>query len=290
MKLLFVSDFKSGFVGGAEITMKYLLAGKPDGWEIDHLSIHQYSNEKAAEYDALIVSNVRNAHFLKVVDLAENCPVPYIKSEHDMMFADDRLGNKIEIDHNMDEYIISSFDPSYLNERWYKVTKILFENAAAVRYLAPFHRNVYEGVGIKNNRTFISAPYVDTSQFYSTIDNDKRSNLCLILSGGMRGEVRSREIAMDLGFSYSEIHAFSARNLGMRQMRELYNMYKTFIHAPMYTPTFGRQCLEAHLCGCELWLDQYHPLYSFEGGLKGAVAASQRGVMDFWAGVTKTLK
>lgn len=281
MKILFCHDYDfRNTIGGAELNLRYTYDNPPEGVEVAFIDNKKFIRRKIKKYDKIIVGNSRTVSpFLlrKMIRIMKEENIPYIKSEHDIMWSDDRMVSELVFEDPLTCYIIG--DPT--ENMWYQPTKELFENAESVRFLSEKQKLMFTKVGIQPQKTYLAGSYIDRSIFKTHIDWENRPYDGFCKHGSRWGEAEAKRRADIDGV---DMHVMTQRGLDPVGMVDFYNQYKYFYDYPVLQTTYGRVILEAFLCGVELRIDPTHAILSF-GSLDKAVANSQTAVEDFWRGV-----
>jgi len=281
MKVLFVHDYDfRNTTGGAELNLRYAYNNAPEGVELSFLNNTNFVRRKIKGYDKIIIGNSRTMSPDKVkmmVRILGEEKIPYIKSEHDIMWSDGRICHELEFSSPNDCEVVGDATKNL----WYEPTKQLFENAESVRFLSPKQRLLFSAVGIENENSFIAGSYVDRSIFHNYVPISERPYEAFCKHGELWGEDIAKRKAKEDGV---DLRVMSHRGLSVEDMGNYYNDYKYFYDFPILQTTYGRAILEAYLCGVELRIDPTHAIYSF-GTIDDAVWNSINAVDDFWMGV-----
>lgn len=284
MKILFIHDYDFRHTtGGAELNLKYTWDNAPEGLELKFMENRNFIRRKIRGFDKIIIGNIRTLSSDKVkmiVRILKEEKIPYVKSEHDVMWSDDRACKELK-------FTTSSVECEVIGDatknEWYLPTKELFENAEIARFLSPAQKLLFSAVGIENDNSFIAGSYVDKSIFKTFIDWDKRPYEAFCKFGHLWGETAGKEKAKEDGL---EITVLGHRGMDAVGMADFFNSYKYFYDFPVLRTTYGRAILEAYLCGVELRIDPTHAIYSF-GSIDKAVENSQTAIKDFWDGILR---
>lgn len=281
MGILFVHDYDFRHtVGGAELNLRYAYENPPEDINVSFINNKAFVRRRLKGYDKVIVGNSRTLSPNKVtmmVKIFKEEKIPYIKSEHDIMWSDGRVCHELEFSSPLDYKVVGDATKNL----WYQPTKTLFENAESVRFLSPKQKILFSAVGIENPNSFIAGSYVDRSIFKNKIPFSERPYDGFCKHGDLWGENRSKQKAKEDGVG---IRVMASRGLNLEQMSDYYNSYRYFYDWSILQTTYGRAIIEAHLCGVELRIDPNHAIYSF-GTMDDAIDSSQRAVDDFWNGV-----
>jgi len=281
MKILFLHDYDFRTVtGGAELNLRYAYNEPPEDVEVSFLNNKLFTRRRIKGYDKIVIGNSRTMSISAVkmmVKILKEEKIPYIKSEHDVMWSDDRSGKELKFYTANDCRVVGD---ATKNE-WYEPTKQLFEGAEAVRYLSPKQRTIFETVGIKNPNWFIAGSYVDTYVFKNIVEWEKRPYGAFVKGGKFWGEDEGKRRAEADGI---DVHVMAHRGLDPEGMAKFFNNYKYFYDYPEMMTTYGRAIIEAYLCGVKLVVDPCHAIYSF-GTLTDAIDSSWTAIEDFWEGV-----
>ncbi len=283
MKILFLHDYDFRHTtGGAELNLRYAYNNPPEGVEVSFLYNKNVIRRRLIGYDKVIVGNSRRFSVSAVkmlVKILYEEKTPYIKSEHDVMWSDDRGASELVFSTPMDYKIVGK--PK--DNDWYLPTKMLFESAEAVRFLSPKHELIFSAVDILPSKSFIAGSYIDKSIFRNIIAWEKRPYDAFCKHGDFWGEAEGKRRAKADGIN---IYVLAHRGLDAVGMADFYNTYKYFYDFPEMMTTYGRAVLEAYLCGVKLNVIENHAIFSF-GTIDDAVENSQNAIKDFWDGVLK---
>lgn len=283
MKILFVHDYDfRNTTGGAELNLKYAWDNAPKDIELSFLNNSHFTRRKSKGYDKVVVGNSRTMSPNKVkmmVNIFQQEKLPYIKSEHDIMWSDSRICHELKFSSPNECKVIGDATKNI----WYTPTKMLFEGAESTRFLSPKQRLLFSAVGIENPNSFIAGSYIDRSIFINKIPFAERKYEAFCKHGELWGEVEAKRRCAE---DDVDLRVMGHRGLSTEEMSDFYNTYKYFYDYPILQTTYGRAILEAYLCGVELRIDPTHAIYSF-GTLDMAVENSQNAVKDFWKGVLR---
>lgn len=300
MKVLFVSDHDIFTTkGGAELNLLYCYNNAPKDVEIDFCLPQNLSTDYIQKFDIAVIANVRELvpdDVIKMMNKFLLTGVPYIKSEHDVMFDDERLGRHVMV---TDDFVVAP-TKDYTKHTWYKVTQELFSNAIAVRFLSPLHHNLFKAVGIKFKRYFLAGSWIDRTIFKNKKPKLMRTGSALSRKGYITALTSDGNtiVSETRGFRNAKIMAerngheldeWSGYNKTSEQMCDLYNNYKFYYEYPVFTSTYGRGILEAHACGLQIFIPNNHALLSY-GSMEKAVQSSINAIEDFWTNVINQLE
>ena len=282
MKILFTHDYDfRNVVGGAELNLKYAYDNAPEGVELSFIDNKQFLRRKVKGYDKIVVGNSRTIttdKLRKMVSIMKDEKIPYIKSEHDIMWSDDRRCKELKFISPNECKVVGD---ATKNE-WYQPVKELFENAENVRFLSPKQETMFTSVDIQPQNSYLAGSYVDRSIFQNIVPTENRPYDGFCKQGHLWGETEGKRRAEEDGV---DITVMGHRGLNAVQMADFYNQYKYFYDYPVLQTTYGRAIIEAYLCGVELRIDPNHAIYSFGGSLGRAVDSSLYAVTDFWRGI-----
>lgn len=281
MKILFLHDYDFRYsVGGAELNLLSAWNNVPEDVKLYFLNSKRFTRRKLAGYDKIVVGNCRTiipSTIYRFISITDELNIPYIKSEHDIMWSDDRICKELKFTSPKNCSVIGDATKNV----WYLPTKKLFENAEKVRFLSPKQQILFSSVGIVPPRYFIAGSYVDKSIFCDNVSFDERPNEGFCKSGELWGEYESKKRGEEDGV---KIDVLENRGLSPSEMANFYNTYRYFYDYPILQTTYGRAILEAYLCGVELRIDPFHAIYSF-GTIEDAINNSQNAIKDFWRGI-----
>jgi len=283
MKILFVHDYDFRITtGGAELNLRYAWDNAPEEIELSFINNSRFLRRRVKGYDKAVIGNSRTMSPDKVKMMSrifKEEKISYIKSEHDIMWSDNRACSELVFSSPNDCKVVGDASKNL----WYMPTRILFENAESVRFLSPKQELLFSAVGIRNENSFIAGSYVDRSIFKNIVPFSERENEGFCKHGELWGELEGKRRAGEDGVG---IKVMAHRGLDAHGMANYYNSYKYFYDYPILQTTYGRAILEAYLCGVELRIDPNHAIYSF-GTIDDAVENSQNAVKDFWDGVLR---
>ena len=286
MKVLFVSDHDIFTTkGGAELNLLYCYNNAPKDVEMDFCLPQNLSTDYIQKFDIAVIANIRELlpdDVIKMMNKFLLTGVPYIKSEHDVMFDDERLGRHVMV---TDDFVVAP-TKDYTKHIWYKVTQELFSNAIAVRFLSPLHHNLFKAVGINFKKYFLAGSWIDRTIFKNKKPKLMRIGSALSRKGYARGFENAKIMAERNGHELDEWTGF---NKTPEQMCDLYNNYKFYYEYPVFISTYGRGILEAHACGLQIFIPNNHALLSY-GSMEKAVQSSINAIEDFWTNVISHLE
>jgi len=283
MKILFTHDYDFRHTtGGAELNLRYAYDNAPNGVELSFLDNSLLTKRRMRGFDKVIMGNSRRISIPKIkmlVRILKELKIPYIKSEHDVMWSDDRGAPELMFFKPMEYDVVGD----WTKNDWYEPTKLLFENAEMVRFLSPKQELIFSAVDIIPSNSFIAGSYVDKSIFQNYVDWEKRPFEAFCKYGDFWGEAEGKRRAKADGI---DIRVLGHRGLDAVGMADFYNSYKYFYDYPEMMTTYGRAVLEAYLCGVKLRVIENHAIFSF-GTMDDAVENSQNAIKDFWNGVLR---
>jgi len=283
MKILFTHDFDfRSTTGGAELNLRYTYNDAPEGIEVEFLNNRQFLRRKVKHADMVIFGNSRHMtpnSAIKAVDILKELKIPYIKSEHDIMWSDSRIGNELVFSDPFTYEVVAD----YKKNIWYEPTKYMFENAQKVRYLSPKHKLIFDGSDINPSDIFIAGSYIDRNIFKKKIEFEDRPFEAVVKSAELWGEFEGKKKAEENGHT---VQLIAHRGFTIEEMADYFNQFKYFYDFPILHTTYSRVGLEFAMCGGELILKEDHALLSF-GSIEKAMESSQNTIKDFWDGVLK---
>jgi hypothetical protein len=285
MKVLFVSDHNIFTKkGGAELNLLTCYNNAPKDVQVEFSLPQDLSTNYIQDFDIAVIANVRFMspdEAIKMMNKFLLTNVPYVKSEHDVMFDNNRLGQHVMI---TNDFVVAP-TANYEEHVWYKTTQELFSNAIAVRFLSPLQHNLFRSVGINFKKYFLAGSWIDRTIFKNKKHKMKRTGSALTRSGYARGDNMAKFMADKNGH---HLDTWNKTNATPQEMADLYNNYRYYYEYPEFFSTYGRGILEAEACGLEIFIPKNHALLSY-GSMEKAIQSSVNAIDDFWNNIINLL-
>jgi len=190
--------------------------------------------------------------------------------------------------------------------RWLHVAKkhpLMFQRAVASIFLSPNHRGMFKKFLDSSCKTLLIPPHI-SQDFYNRGEQRKDSVLFVGNIHDGKGVLEIIEIIKDnpatlFDFYYGRAERYLERQLkqfkncnlkgfvNQKEMYNIYNLYKYFIHLPKCHEAFGRAVGEALLCGCEIIANNNIGALSYGWGYKEFRKNTLVSQFKFWEDLEK---
>lgn len=286
MKILVINDEDIfTYLGGAELNLKSNVENAPNNYKITFVKTQDVTLSNFTDKDCIIFGNIRTSTPMEInswVYYLTKHQIPFVKSEHDMMWSDNRVGSEVTVKPDFSV----TFTPQAIRSQWYYCVENLFHQASAIRYLSPIHKKVFETLNLgRSTESFIASSYIDRSIFKNEAPFEDRFDWAVCKRALNAGFINARKYARSKG--WSDLTTLPI-NVSPEVMNNFYNLYKYHIAMPLFVSTFGRAEVESYLCGMELHVNPNHALHSF-GSIEEGVASTLTANEDFWKGIKEVI-
>lgn|GEM_PF-6540502 len=291
MNILFVSDHSLDFLGGAELTLKYVCDHHPAEVRTSFcLPVEAQKNPCVLDgVDKVIFGNYRVGDFEKrkcVFDSVMQKRIPYVKCEGDFFtLCFNTTATCVELDANFESISGDREKCACINETQIQERKLamnLFVNARKIGFMSPLQKMIYDSGVLEKfesvSECFVFAPGIDFSIFRSYVPYDERPDDALVVADYNRGIDVSEKIAMKEG---RRVVAYQGCHKTPKEMADFYNRFRHIYIYPRMVHAFCRQAVEAYACGVQVHISDRVGALSF-GSLEKAMEASRNSAREFW--------